>query len=207
MSLERKHLHRFCKVSQTVEERFMLYEVPMNSKQKKIMSIFLTKKLSFWPLMDQNFSKTLVCVSFCSREYEIPSILHPIQSINIVVFFRFGNNCIISKCQNFKDIRHKIKKVQHQYPEFGHKEGEIKENMHKNTLTFKGRVKFSEFHPTFPFFMSAFAVAVVPPPPLLRIPTTPPSLFSLLCLRLHAETCKRTSNKQRDPNWHPSIFK
>jgi hypothetical protein len=47
MSLERKHLHRFCKVSQTVEERFMLCEVPMNSKQKKIMSIFLTKQLAF----------------------------------------------------------------------------------------------------------------------------------------------------------------
>ncbi len=151
MSLERRHLHKFCKVFQIVEERFMLCEVPVNSGQKKLCQRFLQKQPTFWPLMDQNFSKTLVCVSFCFRKYEIPSILHPIQSNNIVVLFRFGSNCIISKCKNFKDIRHKVRKVQHQYPEFGHKEGEIIENLHKNTLTFKGRGEFFEFHPTFFF--------------------------------------------------------
>jgi hypothetical protein len=107
VSLEKRHLHRFCKVFQTVEERFMLYEVPVIMRylwiqsKKKLCQFFLQKQPAFWTLMDQKFSKTLIFVAFCFREFEIPSILHPIQSNNIVVLFRFGSNCIISKCQNF----------------------------------------------------------------------------------------------------------
>ncbi len=107
------------------------------------------------------------------------NILHPIQSNNIVVLFRFGSNCIISKCQNFKDIRHKVRKVQHQYPEFGHIEGEIKENLHKNTLTFKGRGEFSEFHPTFPFFRAPLLLLLLLLLLLFCISQLPPSLSSL----------------------------
>jgi hypothetical protein len=39
-----------------------------------------------------------------------------------------------------KDVRliHKIMKTQHQNPEFGHKQGEIKKTLQKRTLVFKG---------------------------------------------------------------------
>jgi hypothetical protein len=35
-------------------------------------------------------------------------------------------------------VIHKVRKTQHQNPEFGHTQGEIKKNLQKSTLAFKG---------------------------------------------------------------------
>jgi hypothetical protein len=68
VSLERRHLHIFCKVSQTIKERFMLCEVLVNSEQKKIMSIFFTKTTSLLTLDGSKLFKNFgLCVILLQR--------------------------------------------------------------------------------------------------------------------------------------------
>jgi hypothetical protein len=59
-----------------------------------------------------------------------------------------------TKSWNIRDIR-KVRKRQHQYPEFGHTHGEIttKKNLQKSTLAFKG----GETQETPPFLFSLSA--------------------------------------------------
>jgi hypothetical protein len=54
-----------------------------------------------------------------------------------------------------------VRKRQHEYPEFGHTQGEIKKNLQKSTLAFSGgggetekkpsKLMVFEFHPVFLF--------------------------------------------------------
>jgi hypothetical protein len=45
---------------------------------------------------------------------------------------------IIMKKIPYNRVIHKVRKTQRQYPEFGHTQGEIKKNLQKSTLAFKG---------------------------------------------------------------------
>ncbi len=62
---------------------------------------------------------------------------------------------------DIRDIR-KVRKRQHQYPEFGHTGGEIKNKPAKKYISIQPGVKlrkpfwwFPEFHPVFLLFLSA----------------------------------------------------
>jgi hypothetical protein len=72
---------------------------------------------------------------------------------NIVVLFRFGSNYIISKSQNFKTLELSVKSGKYSTSTLSLviKRVRLEKTCTKNTLAFKGRGEFSEFHPVFPF--------------------------------------------------------
>jgi hypothetical protein len=73
--------------------------------------------------------------------------------------FNSSNYSCLSKCWNIRVIP-KVRKTQHQNPEFGNTQDEIqKKNLQKSTLAFNGGWNSEnhqfwweiEFHPVFPF--------------------------------------------------------
>jgi hypothetical protein len=74
---------------------------------------------------------------------------------------------VVSLCNRpffpYSRVIHKVRKTQHQYPEFGHKQGEInkkkKKRPAKKYIRKKDRVKLRKVSPCLSFFLSASTAA------------------------------------------------